>query len=402
MNLSDVAWLSSDEGRAVLAELPPYRADEVLTITGRLRSDGVSAEHAAVALTQCRLRDRAARRWGPGWADTANRMLFTSSGAEQTTRPAVAALRAERFTHLEPGSRVADVGCGIGTDTVALAQLGLRVDAFEQDPVTAAVAAANFRALALESEPSVTIADVRSLPEGAWAPYHAVFADPARRTDGRRITDPERWSPRLSWVQSLSAENLGVKVAPGLDRSLAPEGTEFAVVSDRGEVVEAGLYRGVLRESGVTRSATLLPEHLKVTDRDLPQTPARVRTVGRYIHEPDPAVIRSGLVTAVADQLGCWLIDPQIAYLSGDDSVSSRFVSSYQVHAVMPFSLKALRAHLRENDVGHVVVKKRGSAVDVDELRQSLRLRGAASGHRTVLLSRVGHRPIAIVTTPTK
>jgi hypothetical protein len=180
------------------------------------------------------------------------------------------------------------------------------------------------------------------------------------------------------------------------------------VVSDGGEVVEAGLYRGSLRTPGVTRAATLLPGNLTVTDCELPSGQVPTGTVRRYVHEPDAAVIRSGLVAAIVEQLAGWLLDPRIAYISTDAPTASGFVSSYQVDAVLPFSLKTLRTYLREQDVGHVVLKKRGSAVDLDELHRSLRLKGpksptgltgTAASERTVILTRVGHDPIAIVTT---
>jgi hypothetical protein len=111
-------------------------------------------------------------------------------------------------------------------------------------------------------------------------------------------------------------------------------------------------------------------------------------------------VIRAGLVAAVAHRIGGWLIDPQIAYVSSDAPARSPLLTSYEVLDVMPFSLKRLRAHLREQRVGHVVVKKRGSAVDVDELRRSLRLDRSEPGRRTILLTRLGDDPLAIVGRP--
>ena len=75
----------------------------------------------------------------------------------------------------------------------------------------------------------------------------------------------------------------------------------------------------------------------------------------------------------------------------------SPFVSSYEVLDAMPFSLKRLRTHLRQHDVGKVVVKKRGSALDVDELRHSLRLDRSAPGRRTIVLTRIGDDPLVIV-----
>ncbi len=397
MEVADVAALTSPEGRALLARLPPYDARDALRLGQDLRRAGHSPALVAAVLTQSRLRTRAGSRWGAAGATLLPDLLLTPDGAEQATRPAVAALRAERFGRLAPGALVADLGCGIGLDALALTDAGLRVDAYDVDSLTVEVARVNAAATERSGEMTVTRADVTALPPDVMNRWDAAFADPARRRDGRRLLRPESWSPPLSWVLGLPVKTLGVKVAPGLDRDHLPADTEFAVVSDGGDVVEAALYRGAVRSSGITRSATLLPSRARLTDADLPTEPPRVGPVGRFLHEPDGAVIRSGLVAVVAQQIDGWLIDKQIAYVCTDGPVVSPFVSSYEVLDVMPFSLKRLRNYLRQRDVGQVVVKKRGSALDVDGLRRSLRLDSSAPGRRIILLTRIGHDPIVVV-----
>ncbi|MCZ3390094.1 MAG: class I SAM-dependent methyltransferase, partial [Actinomycetia bacterium] len=366
MELADIALLTGPEGRQLLADLPPYDERAALAIGERLRRAGHSPDLVAAALTQSRLRTRAAHRWGSAGADLLPRLLLTPDGAEQATRPTVAALRAERYRRLGRDQAVADLGCGVGIDALALADAGLRVDAYDLDPVTAAVAVANAAATGHGEQINVTSADVTRMSAVATAQYDAAFADPARRRAGRRLLRPETWSPPLSWVLDLPIVSLGVKVAPGLPHQRVRSETEFAVVSDGGDVVEAALYRGALRQVGVTRSAMLLPARDHVSDADLPATPPPINPVGQYLHEPDGAVIRAGLVAAVVDAVDGWLIDPHIAYVSSNSDATSPFLSSYQIVDVLPFGLKRLRAYLRAEGVGHVVVKKRGSAIDVD------------------------------------
>ena len=405
---SDLEWLTSDGGRLVLAELASYRPETALADAKRLRRQGLSSSQVAAALTQSRLRSRTAERWGMPWHDLAHQLLFTADGAEQATRPGVAAIRAERFAALtdSPSVRVADLGCGIGLDSLAIAaiadraDLDVTVDAYERDPMTAEVARANARVTGRAANLTVTQGDVTALPADTWSAYDAAFVDPARRRGGKRLKNPEDWSPPLSWALQLPPSNLGVKVAPGLDHSRVPPDTEFAVTSDAGVVVEAGLYRGRLRSPGVTRSATVLPARTVVTDLDLPGGAPPVRQTGRFIHEPDGALIRAGLVGVVVDLLDGWLIDPQIAYVSSDAPAVSPLVASYEVHDVIPFSLKRLRAYLRERDIGQVVVKKRGSAIDVDDLRRQLRLERSATGSRVLILTRLGQEPVVLITTP--
>lgn len=397
VQLADVALLTSADGRRLLAELLPYDDRTALATGERLRRAGHPPALVTAALTQNRLRTRAAQRWGPAGAALLPHLLLTVDGAEQATRPTVAALRAARFGRLGIGNSVADLGCGIGIDALALANVGLDIAAFDRDPVTAAVATANVEASGHSDRVTVTSIDVREQRAPTWSRYDAAFADPARRLNGRRLTRPESWSPPLSWVLALPVTNLGVKVAPGLDRDLVPAGTEFSVVSDGGAVVEAALYRGALRDGALSRSATLLPAGARITDADLTAAAPPIRSIGEYLHEPDGAVIRAGLVAAVAMGVDGWLLDPRIAYVSTDAEVASPFLTSYRVLDVMPFSLKRLRGYLRIHGVGHVVIKKRGSAVDVDELRRSLRLERTASERRIIVLTRIGVDPIVAV-----
>jgi hypothetical protein len=117
-----------------------------------------------------------------------------------------------------------------------------------------------------------------------------------------------------------------------------------------------------------------------------------------HLHEPDPAVIRSGLVSLVAADLGATLVDPTIAYLTSDAPAASPFVTSYAVRRVLPFNLKKLRALLRREGVGRVTVKKRGSAVEPETLARQLR--GDGPGHAVVVVTRVAGAPTALVCDP--
>ncbi|MGB2840674.1 MAG: SAM-dependent methyltransferase, partial [Actinomycetes bacterium] len=94
MRQSDVALLTSAEGRHLLEQLPPYDEREALRLGDTLRRQGHSPDLVAAALTQSRLRTTVGRRWGTPSASLVRRLLLTPDGAEQATRPAVAALRA--------------------------------------------------------------------------------------------------------------------------------------------------------------------------------------------------------------------------------------------------------------------------------------------------------------------
>jgi len=391
-----VEWLATPAARDLLSELPPYDERTALAVSQQLRDQGLDPQRASAIVTQSRLRTRARERWG----DIVDELILTPDGAEQATRPAVAAHRARRYVAAGL-QHVADLSCGLGLDALSMAAAGLMVTAYESDPATAAAARANATALALRGAIGVHCADVTALDvDELRRGIDAVFADPARRRLGRRISQPERWSPRLSWVLALPMESLGVKVAPGLAHDAVPAETEFEVVSVDGDVVEAGLYRGALRTARTARRATLLPSGQTLTDADLPAGGPPVGGIGAYLYEPDGAVIRSGLVGAVVTALSGRLLDPAIAYVTSDELTHSPFVHAYRVCDVRPFNLKILRALLRERGVGRVTIKKRGSAVVPEQLRKQRRLDRTQTGEATIVLTRVAHEPLMILVEP--
>ncbi|MGZ6826790.1 MAG: THUMP-like domain-containing protein, partial [Mycobacteriales bacterium] len=226
-------------------------------------------------------------------------------------------------------------------------------------------------------------------------PTGTVFADPARRLAGRRGFDPESWSPPLSQVLSWPVTGLGVKVAPGIDHEALPAELEVEVVSLGGDVKEVVMWGGELRR-GSRRTASVLPGPHVLTDAGAP-VPS-VRPPGRFLLEPDGAVIRAHLVAELAQLVDGWLLDASIAYVAAEVVVPTPFGRWYEVVEVMPFSLKGLKARLRAHDAGPLVVKKRGTAVEPEVLRKQLRLTG--STEVTVVLTRQEGRQVAMVVRP--
>ncbi|HKA69040.1 MAG TPA: class I SAM-dependent methyltransferase [Actinomycetes bacterium] len=396
---SFAALTSTDTGRRALvaAQTALAGSDDLLELTDRLRRS-FTAELTAAALTQAMLRRRAMAKFG----SIGQQMYFTPAGLEQSTRSPVAELRAQRYAEGGIG-RVADLGCGIGGDMIALARAGLSVLAIERDPLTAAVAAANAAALGLADRVEVRRADVTTL-DLSQLEVDAVFCDPSRRTGrGQRIFDPEGYQPPWTFLRKLPAQipATGIKVAPGIPHRLIPAAAEAEWVSDNGEVKEAVLWFGSLRSSAARR-ATVLPAGATLIEptaaADATADVPPIGPVAGYLYEPDGAVIRAHLVTQLATEIGAHLIDPRLAYLSSDTPVHSPFVSGYRVREVLPFQLKRLRAALRERDIGTVTIKTRGSALDPDRLRRQLRLTGI--GSTVVILTRIDGRPIVILADP--
>ncbi|MER8042359.1 class I SAM-dependent methyltransferase [Streptomyces sp. NPDC094032] len=386
-DLAAFASLLTPEGQSLLAALRDYDPAQELAVASRLRREH-PAELVSAALGQARLRQRAVAKFG---AEDAYRMYFTPNGVEQSTRATVGAYRAARLKELGVRS-VADLCSGIGGDALALARAGISVLAVDRDPLTAEAARANAAALGLDGLIEVRCADVTEIDT---SPYDAVFVDPARRGGRGRIFDPEAYSPPLSWAVEAArkAPHAALKIAPGIPHEAVPEEAEAEWISDGGDVKEAVLWFGT--EPGARR-ATLLPGGATLTGGTLPDP--EVRPVGRYLYEPDGAVIRAHLVAEVARELDGGLIDPTIAYVTADALVPTPYATAYEITDELPFNLKKLKVLLREREIGVLTVKKRGSAVEPEEIRRKVKLKGPNSA--TVLLTRVAGAPTMLIGRP--
>jgi THUMP domain-like/Methyltransferase domain len=368
--------------REVLDAAMSEEEPESLAAATRMRAR-FSPELAAAALTQATLRQQARAKFGAAAAE----MFFTRAGLEQATRPEVADHHASRF--LEAGvRRVIDLGCGIGSDSMAFARAGLEVVAVDVDSLTAAVAQAN-----LAGRAEVLRADAREVAGQLLTPGVGVFCDPARRADHGRLWRVEDFTPPWSTVLDLldGRRTAGVKLGPALPHSLIPEKVEAEWITHRGETVEVALWAGTGANPG-RRSALIMPDTRLVATA---APPLQVRDLGHYLYEPAGAVIRAGAIADLGAQLDAGLLDRQVAYLTSDQLRSTAFATAFRVRQRLPFHLKALRNWVREAQIGVLEIKKRGIDVDPAELRKRLRLGGPTSA--TLVISRTPGGSIAAV-----
>jgi hypothetical protein len=391
MESSELVELLSSDGLRLLDSLAPWQSSaDLLKTVNDLRRAGHSPGLVAAVLSQSKLRAKAVSKFGP----FAARMLFTEAGLEQATRLRVAALHAGRF-QAAGLTRVADLGSGIGGDALALASLDIEVTAVELDEVTAAIATYN---LALWPNASVAHADVTTFDlEG----FDGVFLDPARRTAGHqntsRLTDPADYSPTLDFAFGL-ADRLptGIKLGPGIDRDLIPADAEAQWVSVDRDVVELGLWFGVLARPGIRRSALVIGEH-GTAELSSAEDSADVGTgtLGRYLYEPDGAVIRSRLIGDLGRRLGATMVSDGIAYLTSDEAVETPFAACFEVLETFPLDERRLKKELASRGIGSLEIKKRGVDVDPAAFRKKLALHGPASA--TLVLTRVAGRHTALL-----
>lgn len=361
-------------------------ADDVVRSVTKLRSQGHSPAVVSAVLGQVALRRKAADKFGP-FAAT---MLFSASGLEMATRLTVGSHHAGRFVSAGIKS-VADIGCGIGGDSLAFAGAGLRVTAIDSDPVTAALAAYN-----LQPFPDVTVVH-GGLDNVPWDTVEGLWFDPARRTGATRQSRPEEWSPSLDVVfQHAKTHPSGIKLAPGMDRDVIPEGMEAQWVSYKGSVVEMVLWSGSLTRPGVTRSALVLHDGRAVEftgPADSPDAP--VGDLREYVIEPDGAVIRARLIGDLARTHDAHMVDSSIAYMTASQPAHSPLAQSFRVLETTPFTLKNVKTLVAAAQLGTLEIKKRGVDINPAQLRTQLPLKGSGSG--VLIVTRLHGQKTAIL-----
>ena len=375
----------------MLDSLPEWdsKADIVRTVA-ELRRAGHPPGLVATVLSQSKLRAKARAKFG----EFASRMLFTDTGLEQATRLKVAALHAGRFARAGIG-HVADLGCGIGGDALALAAIDLEVTAADADEITAAIAAYN-----LTPFPKVTVLHARAedVPLGGIG---GAWLDPARRTTAggttRRLSDAAEYSPGLDFAFGLADRMaVGVKLGPGTDRDVIPVGAEAQWISVDGDVVELAVWQGSVARPGIRRAALVIRDDgASELTAGADSEDAPVGPLGDYLYEPDGSVIRARLIGDLARANGAWMLSSGIAYLTADTPFDSPFARGFRVLERLPTDERQLRQTLAARRVGTLEIKKRGVDIDPATLRRRLKLRGDESA--TIVLTREEGRHVTLL-----
>lgn len=419
----------SDRALAAADELYPLDSDTLGAVTS-LRSHGFSPEESSAIISLAQARARARAKFG----ERARTLMLTQEATEQATRPVIAHYRADRLARV-PGL-VADLGCGIGSDTAVYAAARGSAVAVELDPLTASFAAANLafcpRARVYSGDvtaydPANAAGTEAPFTDDAGASSAILWLDPARRelrgakkAQTERLFDPEAFSPPFSFVLGLARTGvpMGVKLGPGFPHEGIPSPEDIASdanpnprveaewIQSEGSLAELVLWFNALAQEGVARTATsvrelpaqettpnegsnvdsaetsaLLPPYEAVSFRSAltaaeaaqsVEVPVSLPQPGEYLLEPAPAIVRSHLVAEFAQSIGAQLLDEHLAYLRSAEPVEHPLVACYEVLEEIPLQEKQLKRWVREQGFTALTIKKRGVDIVPEQLRARL------------------------------
>ncbi len=381
IDLETANFLLTPTGRAAAQALHNANLSEANTLT--LLTDlrrYFTATQAGALLTLARLRQHAATKF-----PFADQLFLTAEALEQATAWPVAEHRAIWLDRYAPPGSLLDLGCGIGGDTLALAQRR-PIIAFEQDRVRLQFAQANTAALGLSAQIEFRQADWTTLLANNHLPQAAAaYADPSRRAAGKRIFSLYQMQPPLPVLLQLQQQipSVAVKVMPGVQDAELPDHCGVEFISHAGVCKEAVLWFGPLaahqRWASVHSAAgwAWLAASGKTPPLGLLQP-------GQFLHEPDPAVIRAGSFAELCQRLDAFLFNAEIAYLVSSQLKLDSLVQTFLIHEIHPFSLKVLNQRLQALGIREVELKKRGFPVEPEALRKRLTL--PSSGRAGVVI----------------
>jgi hypothetical protein len=386
--------LSTESGRQLLEEASGIDAPLPADITRWRKQAEAPLVAAAIRIAASRARARAK-------FSRADQMWPDPVGLEQSTSESVARHKAARFDC----PLVVDLCAGIGGDTLALAA---RVDVIAVDQEHAMCRRLAWNAavyqVADRVQPCRARAESFAIPEGSW-----VHIDPDRRTSRQvRARSLAAYSPGPDFLHRLMREVPAgaIKLSPASDfeEFVARLDVEVELISLGGECKEATIWFGAA--VSCRRRATRLPENVTWNDRDgdgknsvrVPVVP-----VSSYIYDPDPALLRSGLLDSFAQAHSLGRIAADVDYLTGDRLIDTPFLAAFRVLSIHPLDLRRLRRVIAEADIGPLEIKVRKLDLRPEQLRTQLRaqgnqqatliLAGGSGPSRAIVAQRVRRNP---------
>lgn len=408
---SELDFLLGDDAAAEavsLAEELPLTKASMLADLGILRSRW--PDHARAVVELVTARRRLALKFSPLVAPElsaasdavqtfdAGRWFTDSDSAQQATPLAVAQFRAAELARMGVQS-VVDVTCSIGTEVAVCGAAGIQAVGGDLDRARLRMAQAN----------GASVFQADAIVPAFVSGVDAVIADPARRNSSGRVsklTDLQPPLPQLAQVYGGLGMPLAVKCAPGIDFAAVAEWAgRIDIASVDGEVKEACVYSldfggggEALRRAIVIRGGQVTVWH-SAMDYE-PDDEAATAPAGRYIIDPDGAIVRAGLVRHYAAAHGLWQLDPRIAYLSGNKIPAGQ--RGFEIRERVP--LKQLKSVLKSRGASSVEILVRGVDIDPDQLRKKLKLSGGkkaagASDNATasVVITREGDTAVAYI-----
>ncbi len=342
-------------------------------------SKGVS--HAALVATQVKYLQRARRKL-PALYEA--RCIIPPRAFEQCS--------SQESARRKPlaGGAVLDMTCGLGIDTMALAEHFERVVSIERDEVLAEVVRYNMSLLGITNVEVVTASSEEYVASTAEH-FDWVFVDPDRRSaEGKKMVCMEDCSPNvvalMPRLREIS-ERVAIKLSPMFDcaeafRLCSP--AEVEVVSIGGECKEVNIYTNAAKD--MLRIAVIGDGEWSFGSEAMsaePSAEAFTPDEYRYLIVPDVALQKARVAIAA--------LKPYASIWSNNGYAFARELPTealpvriFEIVGIEPYRPKELKRRLKGEGVEFM---KRDCALSIDAVRRATATR--PGGERLIALTSV-------------
>lgn len=308
-------------------------------------------------------------------------ILFPATvSMEQCSSEATARYKAS----LVHGNSFADLTGGFGVDTIAFAKYFQQVFYIEPSTELLEVFEHNIHAMGIRN---IQIRQGRmeevlpTLPE-----VDLLYLDPSRRDGhGQRVVALTDCTPNVPEYKDAllgkARHGVMVKLSPMLDIKASlqqlPETREIHVLAVHGECKEILFLLSHDKVENIEYHAVNIQGE-RVTDfpfssqEETEAAPELADCVGKYLLEPNAAVMKAGAFKCVATRYGLRKLHAHSHLYTCDEPVDDFPGRVFTVENVVPFSKKEVRRQLA--GIGKANVAVRNFPLTVDALRQQLKL----------------------------
>lgn len=357
LTLNDLDILRTEEVRCAIDENIERDPAKVALSKG--------VPHAALVATQVKYLQRARRKL-PALYEA--RCIIPPRAFEQCS--------SQESARRKPlsGGAVLDMTCGLGIDTMALAEHFERVVSIERDEVLAEVVRYNMSLLGIRNV-EVVIASSEEYVASTSEHFDWVFVDPDRRSaEGKKMVCMEDCSPNvvelMPRLREIS-ERVAIKLSPMFDcaeafRLCSP--AEVEVVSIGGECKEVNIYtdaeRDMLRIAVIGDGEWSFDSEAMAAE---PSAEAFAPEEYRYLLVPDVALQKARVAIAA--------LKPYASIWSNNGYAFAREFPAealpariYEIESIEPYRPKELKRRWRGEGVEFM---KRDCALSVDAVRRA-------------------------------
>ena len=293
-------------------------------------------------------------------------MHSVRDGIRFATPAEVAQYRAERLAC----DTLAEIGCGIGGQTIHFSRTCRKVYAVEIDADKLKSAKKNCQEHGITNvefiQGDALSRDVIDrIPE-----IDILFSDPRRpaQENMRTVTSLEPGLPDLMQAYSSRTTNFAFEAPPKLTPERIRFDLEKEYLSLNGQLNRLTLYSGNIRKAD--RCAVTLPGGHRIcsTDQEDQGNIPSLEDISSplsYAFEPDPAVVQAGLLGELARRIekgttmpGLYRIDSKRILLTTDHPADDPMLKNrYIVHSVSEFDPEKLNTYLKSKGAGRVVLR---------------------------------------------